>query len=76
MMESHLSVATIATVTKILRTCRNLRHVIGRDFVSSLGLALRLRRSGLFSSRKEICGLDVGAINPWTVDNFWNAPGD
>ena len=31
MMEGHLSVATIAALSKILRTCRNLRHVIGRE---------------------------------------------
>ncbi len=27
-MEGHLSVATIETLHKILRTCRNMRHVI------------------------------------------------
>jgi RNA polymerase primary sigma factor len=31
MMEGHLSVATIEALNKILRTCRNLRHVIGRE---------------------------------------------
>jgi RNA polymerase primary sigma factor len=31
MMERHLSVATIEALNKILRTCRNLRHVIGRE---------------------------------------------
>jgi len=31
MMEDHLSIATIAALSKILRTCRNLRHVIGRE---------------------------------------------
>ena len=30
-MEGQLSVATIAALSKILRTCRNLRHVIGRE---------------------------------------------
>jgi hypothetical protein len=30
-MEGHLSVATIETLNKILRTCRNMRHVIGRE---------------------------------------------
>src|SRR5262245_28982737 len=30
-MEGHLSVATIETLHKILRTCRNMRHVIGRE---------------------------------------------
>jgi DNA-directed RNA polymerase sigma subunit (sigma70/sigma32) len=31
MMEGHLSVATIEALNKILRTCRNLRHAIGRE---------------------------------------------
>jgi hypothetical protein len=31
MMEGRLSVATIEVLNKILRTCRNLRHVIGRE---------------------------------------------
>jgi len=31
MMEGHLSVATIEALNKILRTCRNMRHVIGRE---------------------------------------------
>jgi DNA-directed RNA polymerase sigma subunit (sigma70/sigma32) len=31
MMEGHFSVATIAALSKILRICRNLRHVIGRE---------------------------------------------
>ena len=30
-MEGHLSVATIEILNKILRTCRNMRHVIGRE---------------------------------------------
>ena len=30
-MAGHLSVATIETLNKILRTCRNMRHVIGRE---------------------------------------------
>ena len=30
-MEVHLSVATSEALNKILRTCRNLRHVIGRE---------------------------------------------
>jgi RNA polymerase primary sigma factor len=30
-MAGHLSVATIAALSKIVRTCRNLRHVIGRE---------------------------------------------
>jgi RNA polymerase primary sigma factor len=30
-MEVHLSVATIEALNKILRTCRNLRQVIGRE---------------------------------------------
>jgi DNA-directed RNA polymerase sigma subunit (sigma70/sigma32) len=30
-MEGYLSVATIETLNKILRTCRNMRHVIGRE---------------------------------------------
>jgi RNA polymerase primary sigma factor len=31
MMEGHLSVSTIEALNKIVRTCRNLRHVIGRE---------------------------------------------
>jgi hypothetical protein len=31
MMEGRLSAATIEALNKILRTCRNLRHVIGRE---------------------------------------------
>jgi RNA polymerase primary sigma factor len=31
MMEGHLSVATIEALNKIVRTCRNMRHVIGRE---------------------------------------------
>jgi RNA polymerase primary sigma factor len=31
MMEAHLSVATIEALNKILRTCRNMRHAIGRE---------------------------------------------
>ena len=31
MMEGHLSVATIEALNKILRTCRNMRHAIGRE---------------------------------------------
>ena len=30
-MEVHLSVATIEALNRILRTCRNMRHVIGRE---------------------------------------------
>jgi hypothetical protein len=30
-MEGHLSVATIEALNKILRTFRNMRHVIGRE---------------------------------------------
>ena len=30
-MEGHLSVATIEALNKIVRTCRNMRHVIGRE---------------------------------------------
>ncbi len=30
-MAGHLSVATIETLNKILRTCRNMRHVLGRE---------------------------------------------
>jgi len=41
-MEGHLSVATIATLSKILRTCRNLRHVIGRE-PTAAEIAARLR---------------------------------
>jgi DNA-directed RNA polymerase sigma subunit (sigma70/sigma32) len=31
MMMGHLSVATIEALNKILRTCRNMRHAIGRE---------------------------------------------
>jgi RNA polymerase primary sigma factor len=31
MMAGNLSVATIEALNKIVRTCRNLRHVIGRE---------------------------------------------
>ena len=31
MMAGNFSVATIAALSKIVRTCRNLRHVIGRE---------------------------------------------
>ncbi len=31
MMEGQLSVAAIEALNKILRTCRNLRHAIGRE---------------------------------------------
>ena len=41
-MEGHLSLATIAALSKILRTCRNLRHVIGRE-PSAEEIAVRLR---------------------------------
>jgi RNA polymerase primary sigma factor len=30
-MEGHLSVAIIEALNKIVRTCRNMRHVIGRE---------------------------------------------
>ena len=30
-MQVHLSVATIEALNKILRTCRNMRHAIGRE---------------------------------------------
>jgi DNA-directed RNA polymerase specialized sigma subunit len=30
-MEGHLSVATIEALNKIVRTCRHLRHAIGRE---------------------------------------------
>jgi RNA polymerase primary sigma factor len=30
-MEGNLSVATIEALNKIVRTCRNMRHAIGRD---------------------------------------------
>src|SRR5215831_8574638 len=43
MMEGHLSVATIAALSKILRICRNLRHVIGREpTAEEIGARLRL----------------------------------
>jgi DNA-directed RNA polymerase sigma subunit (sigma70/sigma32) len=41
-MEVHLSVATIEALNKILRTCRNLRHVIGREPTAE-EIARRLR---------------------------------
>jgi len=31
MMAGNFSVATIAALSKIVRTCRSLRHVIGRE---------------------------------------------
>ena len=31
MMEGDLSVATIEVMNKIVSTCRNMRHVIGRE---------------------------------------------
>jgi DNA-directed RNA polymerase sigma subunit (sigma70/sigma32) len=31
MMAGHLSVATIEALNKIVRTCRNLRQLIGRE---------------------------------------------
>lgn len=31
MMADQLSVATIDALNKIVRTCRNLRHMIGRE---------------------------------------------
>jgi len=31
MMAGNFLVATIAALSKIVRTCRNLRHVIGRE---------------------------------------------
>jgi hypothetical protein len=42
MMEAHLSVATIAALSKILRTCRNLRHVMARE-PTAAEIAVRLR---------------------------------
>jgi hypothetical protein len=30
-MEGHLSAATIEVLNRIVRTCRNMRHVIGRN---------------------------------------------
>jgi DNA-directed RNA polymerase sigma subunit (sigma70/sigma32) len=41
-MEGHLSIATIAALSKILRTCRNLRHVMGRE-PTAVEIAVRLR---------------------------------
>jgi RNA polymerase primary sigma factor len=41
-MEGHLSIATIAALSKLLRTCRNLRHVIGRAPTPE-EIAVRLR---------------------------------
>ena len=31
MMAGYLSVATIEVLNQIVRTCRNMRHVIGRE---------------------------------------------
>jgi hypothetical protein len=42
MMEGHLSIATIAALDKIVRTCRNLRHVIGREPTAE-EIAVRVR---------------------------------
>jgi len=41
-MEGHLSVATIAALSTILRTCRNLRNVMGREPTAE-EIAARLR---------------------------------
>jgi RNA polymerase primary sigma factor len=41
-MAGHLSVATIAVLSTILRTCRNLRHVMGREPTAE-EIAVRLR---------------------------------
>ena len=54
-MEGHLSVATIAALSKILRTRRNLRHVIGREpTAEEIAGRLRLppKRSASYSERR------------------------
>ena len=51
MMEDHLSIATIAALSKILRTCRNLRHVIGREPTPGDSVC-RQKRSASYSERR------------------------
>ena len=71
-MEGHLSVATIAALSKILRTCRNLRHVIGREPTAEK-IAVRLRipappqspaPPGKFQDRIDAAAIALRESNP------------